>query len=163
MGYKFQSENLPSPPEAAPDVIDYRKLQSPVRNQGDRPTCVGFAVSAAHEWLARDEVTRSPEDVIWAGHTQGGPAKKPETSVRFALAGLQAHGTPARRRGPTAVHHGPLSGLMQPHDQRTCERFRHGVSLRTPVWIPYGSHYRGDMQCWSPYESSRPCGVLQEA
>jgi hypothetical protein len=73
------------------EVIDHRSQQSEVRNQGDRPTCVGFAVSAAHEWLARDGIMRSPEDAIWAGHQQGGPTAIQATSVRLALAGLQAH------------------------------------------------------------------------
>jgi C1A family cysteine protease len=68
---------------------DYRALQTSVRNQGDRPTCVGFAVSAAHEWMARDNIIRSPEDVIWAGHQEGGPAAQEATSVRLALAGLK--------------------------------------------------------------------------
>jgi C1A family cysteine protease len=72
-------------------VIDYRPHQSAVRNQGNRPTCVGFAVSAAHEWMAQDAIMRSPEDVIWAGHQEGGPAATQATSVRLALAGLQAH------------------------------------------------------------------------
>ncbi len=73
------------------NVVDHRPQQSAVRNQGNRPTCVGFAVSAAHEWMARDGIMRSPEDVIWAGHQQGGPAAAQETSVRLALGGLQAH------------------------------------------------------------------------
>ena len=33
-------------------MTDFRPHQSPVRNQGDRPTCVAFATSAAHEWAA---------------------------------------------------------------------------------------------------------------
>lgn len=73
------------------EAIDHRSQQSTVRNQGDRPTCVGFAVSAAHEWLARDGIMRSPEDAIWAGHQQGGPAARQATSVRLALGGLQTH------------------------------------------------------------------------
>lgn len=59
-----------------------------MRQQGNRPTCVGFAVSAAHEWMARDDVVRSVEDAIWAGHQEGGPPHLEETSVAFALAGL---------------------------------------------------------------------------
>src|SRR5689334_17804864 len=74
---------------------DHRPVQTAVRNQGDRHTCVGFAVSAAHEWMAQDGVIRSPEDVIWAGHQEGGPSTKEATSVRLALVGLKrfAHAT----------------------------------------------------------------------
>jgi hypothetical protein len=69
-------------------VIDHRHLQTPVRDQGDRPTCVGFAVSAALEWMKRDSQIRSPEDAIWAAHREGGPQNLEETSVRLALSGL---------------------------------------------------------------------------
>lgn len=68
---------------------DHRPVQTMVRNQGDRPTCVGFAVSAAHEWMAQDGLLRSPEDAIWAGHQQGGPPSNEATSVRLALSGLE--------------------------------------------------------------------------
>src|SRR5205814_3080081 len=69
-------------------MADHRSLQTPVRNQGNRPTCVGFAVSAAHEWMAADVVVLSPEDAIWAAHQEGGPQAREDTSVRLALAGL---------------------------------------------------------------------------
>ena len=69
-------------------MIDHRHRQTPVRNQGDRPTCVGFAVSAALEWMEGDSLVRSPEDAIWAGHQEGGPTHLEETSVSLALSGL---------------------------------------------------------------------------
>lgn len=72
-------------------MIDHRPAQTPVRQQGDRPTCVGFAVSAAHEWMAADATVRSPEDVIWAAHQAGSPAGREDTSVDFALVGLSTH------------------------------------------------------------------------
>lgn len=83
---------MPSQRDIAPhDVIDHRPAQTPVRQQGDRFTCVGFAVSAAHEWVAADATVRSPEDVIWAAHQAGSPAVREDTSVEFALIGLSAH------------------------------------------------------------------------
>lgn len=72
-------------------VSDFRAHQTPVRNQGDRPTCVGFAVSAAHEWMAGDDVVRSPEDAMWAAHQIGSVPGREETSVSWALTGLQIH------------------------------------------------------------------------
>jgi C1A family cysteine protease len=72
--------------------VDYRAEQSVIREQGDRPTCVGFAVSAAHEWMARSRSSLSPEDAIWAGHQAGGPPTEEATSVDLALRGLAKNG-----------------------------------------------------------------------
>ncbi|MPZ66707.1 MAG: hypothetical protein GEU83_14750 [Pseudonocardiaceae bacterium] len=73
-------------------ATDRRSRQTPVRDQGDRPSCVGFAVSAAHEWMATGDVVRSPEDALWAGHQEGGVAHQEATSVQLALAGLSRLG-----------------------------------------------------------------------
>jgi C1A family cysteine protease len=72
-------------------VIDHSDEQSAVRHQGDRGTCVAFAVSAGHEWMGESVITRSTEDAMWAAHevmvirTSGD-----ETSVNYALQGLDA-------------------------------------------------------------------------
>lgn len=73
-------------------TINRRGRQTPVRDQGDRPACVGFAVSAAHEWMAGDGLLRSAEDGLWAGHQVGGPAHCEATAVQFVLLGLARHG-----------------------------------------------------------------------
>jgi hypothetical protein len=73
-------------------MIDFEADQMAVRQQGDRPTCVAFAVSGAHEWMGRDDVRRSPEDAMWAAHEISGPQSVGEmTSVRNALEGLARH------------------------------------------------------------------------
>jgi Papain family cysteine protease len=72
-------------------LSDHRADQTPVRNQGSRSACVGFAVAAAHEWM-RPESLRSIEDVLWAAHQIGGDPNTESTSVQFALQGLQQHG-----------------------------------------------------------------------
>lgn len=72
-------------------TTDHRPVQSPVRSQGDRPVCVAFAVSAAQEWHAGDDVVRSVEDVIWVGHQVGGIPGREEISVQWALEGLNIH------------------------------------------------------------------------
>jgi hypothetical protein len=89
--------------------LDHRNAQSVVRDQGRRRTCAGFAVSAAHEWMAADGIIRSAEDALWAGHQQGGPEDKDETTIALALAGLARlqhaseeawpYGTPEWRQG----------------------------------------------------------------
>jgi hypothetical protein len=72
-------------------VIDHRSTQTPVRDQGDRPTCVAFAVSASHEWRAGDAVVRSTEDAMWAAHQIGEVPGREETTVSWALEGLACH------------------------------------------------------------------------
>lgn len=72
-------------------MIDHRSAQTPVRQQGDRPTCVAFAVSAAHEWHAADGVVRSTEDAMWAAHQVNEVPGREETTVSWALEGLDRH------------------------------------------------------------------------
>jgi hypothetical protein len=72
-------------------MTDYRPQQTLVRNQGDRPTCVAFAVSAAHEWMAADSTVRSAEDALWAAHQIRTIPGREETTVNWALSGLEAH------------------------------------------------------------------------
>lgn len=72
-------------------MIDHRSAQTPVRNQGDRPTCAGFAVSAAHEWAAADGEVRSPEHAVWAGHQIQSIPGREETAIAWSLEGLNIH------------------------------------------------------------------------
>jgi hypothetical protein len=91
-------------------MIDHRPSQTPVRRQGDRKTCAGFAVSAAHEWVARDDEVRSPEHAMWAGHQIASIPGREETTIAWSLAGLKVHrhaseaawpyGTPPWTDGP---------------------------------------------------------------
>lgn len=72
-------------------MIDHRPAQTPVRDQGDRPTRVAFAASAAHEWSASDQIARSPEDAMWAAHQVGVVPGREEITVGWALEGLTRH------------------------------------------------------------------------
>jgi hypothetical protein len=82
-------------------MIDRTGEQSPVRNQGDRGTCVAFAVSAAHEWVAGATEGRSAEDAMWAAHEiMTVPGKGEETSVSYALQGLETHEHAAENSWP---------------------------------------------------------------
>jgi hypothetical protein len=72
-------------------MSDHRHEQSPVRNQGDRPTCVGFAVSAAHDWTRAGHDTMSAEDAIWAGHKTRSIPGTIATMVKYSLEGLDRH------------------------------------------------------------------------
>ncbi len=81
-------------------MSDHRSDQTPVRNQGDRPTCVAFATSAAHEWHAADVTVRSPEDAMWAAHQVGEVPGREETTVSWALEGLARHDHAAETAWP---------------------------------------------------------------
>lgn len=102
-------------------MSDHRHRQTAVRQQGNRPTCVGFAVSAAHEWSAADGVTRSVEDCLWAAHQQGGPQHREATSVELALGGLQVQ----RHADETAwPYGGPAWPASRPADAKLPARQR---------------------------------------
>lgn len=73
-------------------MIDFESEQTAVRQQGDRQTCVAFAVSAAHEWAQTGTEILAPEDALWAAHQQmPSQFNGDETSVNYALAGLDSH------------------------------------------------------------------------
>jgi hypothetical protein len=112
-------------------MSDSRHLQTPVGQQGNRPTCAGFAVSAAHEWMAADGVLRSAEDCLWAAHQQGGSPQVEATSVELALGGLQAQ----RHAEESAWPYGrPAWPAARPADAQLTRRQR---SL--PSWHPVAS------------------------
>src|ERR1700691_1751064 len=79
---------------------DHRLAQSPVRHQGDRPICVAFAVSAAHEWMATDDAQLSAEDALWAGHQILCIPGREETSVAAAVQGIAVHEHASEVAGP---------------------------------------------------------------
>ncbi len=66
---------------------DQRPAQTPVRDQGDRPTCVAFAVTAAHEWMAGSGEDLSPEHAHWAAKARDGHAGE-ATTAQAALTGI---------------------------------------------------------------------------
>lgn len=86
-------------------MIDHRASQTPVRNQGYRPTCAGFAVSAAHEWAAADDEIRSPEHAIWAGHQIQSVPGREETTIAWSLDGLRLHRHASEAAWPYGTPH----------------------------------------------------------
>jgi hypothetical protein len=86
-------------------MIDHRPAQTPVRNQGDRPTCAGFAVSAAHEWAAAEGEFRSPEHAIWAGHQIRSVPGREETAIAWSLEGLSRHRHATENAWPYGTPH----------------------------------------------------------
>lgn len=115
-------------------MIDYRASQSPVRNQGDRPTCAGFAVSGAHEWVAGDDALRSPEHAIWAGHQIGSVPGREETTVAWSLQGLGLHRHASEAAWPYGIPHwsaGPPAAALDHANTRALPPSRR----LTPPWF----------------------------
>lgn len=79
---------------------DFRSRQTPVRDQGDRFACVGFAVSAAHEWYAARREHLSSEDALWAESQISGAGIEDGATVQSALVGLTTHRHAIERAWP---------------------------------------------------------------
>jgi hypothetical protein len=72
-------------------ACDFRAVQTPVRYQGDRPTCAVFATTAAHEWMSGDRPDLSEEDALWSAKQHDGIAGE-ATWVHCVLDGVGRHG-----------------------------------------------------------------------
>ncbi len=71
--------------------VSLRSAQTPVRDQGPRPTCAVFAVTAAHEWMRGDRVDLSAESCLWSAKRIA-PSPGGATSVIAGLDGIGADG-----------------------------------------------------------------------
>jgi C1A family cysteine protease len=80
-------------------AVSFRDAQTPVRDQGPRPTCAAFAVTAAHEWMRGDGADLSEESCLWSADTLGGP-NGGSTSVQLGLEGISADGQAFERHWP---------------------------------------------------------------
>lgn len=78
--------------------ISFRSAQTPVRNQGPRPTCAAFAVTAAHEWMRGAIEHLSEESCLWSATRLG--ATGGATSIRRGLEGIAADGQATRADWP---------------------------------------------------------------
>ena len=86
-----------------PTHIDLRPLFPPVHDQGERGTCVAFAVTAAHE-IFRAANTSSIEDlseeILYWGCKQIDGDLEPGTSFSSAMMALRKWGQPAEALWP---------------------------------------------------------------
>lgn len=72
-------------------TFDFRTDQTPVRDQGNRPTCAVFATTAAHEWMSGDQPELSEEWALWVTKQRDG-IQGEATTVDASLQGLVAEG-----------------------------------------------------------------------
>ncbi len=71
--------------------VDRRHEHSGIKDQGDRPTCAVFAVTAGHEWLCDDLPDLSEEFALWAAKARDGLGGE-ATTTAATLAGLADEG-----------------------------------------------------------------------
>lgn len=107
---------------AAEKACDLRAAQTPVRYQGDRPTCAAFAVTAGHEWMSHDRPDLSEEDALWSAKQYDGIAGE-ATWVHCVLHGITRHGQALSEDWPYANPYysaGPPSAAADPARRRRC-------------------------------------------
>ena len=75
----------------ATGVVDRRSEHTGIRDQGDRPTCSAFAVTAGHEWLCGDSPDLSEEFALWLGKARDGLGGE-ASSTPAVLAGVVDEG-----------------------------------------------------------------------
>ena len=75
----------------AASPFSFRDRQTPIRDQGPRPTCAVFAVTGAHEWMRNDDSDLSEEHCLWAAKKIDGDGDG-STSITSALGGIAADG-----------------------------------------------------------------------
>ena len=108
--------------ETPPTRIDLRPSLPPVRDQGERGTCLAFAVTAAHEVrrLATAAVLEDlAEEILYWGCKQLEPGVPAGTTFRAAAAALDLWGQPAEELWPydgdrdeTAPDYAPPTGAL---------------------------------------------------
>lgn len=76
-------------------MLDLRPLQSPIKDQGRRGTCVAFAATAGHEMLRAEGVDLSEEFLHWAAKQRDElPQHAEGTSLAAATTALRELGQP---------------------------------------------------------------------
>jgi hypothetical protein len=104
-------------------ISDHRTAQSNVRSQGERRTCVGFAIASSQEWIGDVKEERSVEDILWAAHQAGDPPDREEISVENGLTGLDHHGNATELAWPYGLPSWPAdrpSDASDPANHREC-------------------------------------------
>jgi C1A family cysteine protease len=113
--YKFKSfDNYVKLSAARPSVVDWTKVMSPVKNQGQLGSCVGFGVTAMKEYEevaeriytqkeygpTTPELSDLSEAYLYWNAKEYDPDKGEGTSIRYAMMVLQKKGVPTEKFWP---------------------------------------------------------------
>lgn len=101
-------------------MVDQRDPAWPVRDQGQRGTCVAFAGTGAHEWLRARDTDLSEEFLHWAAKARDGlPPGTDGTTLAAMVAGLADVGQSTailwpydERADDTVSNYGPSPGAL---------------------------------------------------
>jgi hypothetical protein len=103
-------------------LIDLRPSLGPVLDQGSRPTCVAFALTAAHEFTRSEGVPLSPEFIYWSAKQRDGLGiRAPGTTVHAAIEGLGNNGQPPESLWPYDPSRNVIATVYKPSKQALSE------------------------------------------
>jgi len=88
---------------ALPSNVDHQKRLQPVRDQGDRPTCLAFAATCGHEDKRQQEiriVERLSEEALYWGCKQIDADDEGGTTYESASVALERWGQPTEESWP---------------------------------------------------------------
>lgn len=97
-------------------AADLRGTLSPARDQGNRGTCVAFAVTAAHEVHRDRGEDLSEEFLYWASKQRDGLVGRSGTTIQAAVDALAAVGQADETCWPYEADGDERSGLRVPTD-----------------------------------------------
>ncbi len=81
-------------------LSDLRARFCEIRDQGKRPTCMAFAISAAHEFLQSDDEPLSPEWLYFHGIQISGDPPDAGLANQTAIDALKEYGQPIEKTWP---------------------------------------------------------------
>jgi papain like protease len=119
----------------ATPTLDFRASQTTVRDQGERPTCAVFAVTAAHEWMAGDFPDLSEEYALWAAKARDGiPGEATQTQAVLAGIAAEEHAHAAVwPYGAPAWPAAPPQAALEPKNRRTAGKWRRHPQVELDV------------------------------
>lgn len=118
------------------DAIDHRSRLSPIRDQGERGTCVAFATTAGNELLRRPDIDLSEEFLYWSCKQRDGfPGEG--TNMVTAIVALQEVGQPLEQYFPYISHCSCVPGDYKPsaHAFTNALEFRIANGQRHPLRV----------------------------
>lgn len=95
--------------------VDLRHIQSPIKDQGRRGTCVACAATAGHEMLRLESIDLCIEFLHWAAKQRDGlPTRSEGTTLVAATEALAQTGQPLEETWPYDEHRDQWAADYQP-------------------------------------------------
>jgi len=157
--------------------LDLRNMQSIIRDQGIRPTCLACAVTSGHEYIRSDDKLLSVEYLHWLSVKRDGASKR-GVSLKTTLNVLADTGQPYEEVWPYSIDIDDTSMDYIPPNPISpdeCFKITWGRELRLSiedlklqismgravvlgVRLFYSFHYANDGRIQLPESGDSPCG-----